>query len=88
MHANSSCSYYREAYQNNLDLFRPLLLDGLTMMEIASKNSLLPLIEQAQKQLLSFIRGLDENLNQNEFLTPIIKIIDYWKNIMEEALNM
>lgn len=78
----------RDSYRNNLDLFRPLLLDGLTMMEIASENSLLPLIEQAQKQLLSFIRGLDENLNQNEFLASIIQIIDYWKNIMEEALNM
>lgn len=78
----------RDSYRNNLDLFRPLLLDGLTMMEIASENSLLPLMKQAQKQLLSFIRGMDGNLNQNEFLASIIKIIDYWKNIMEEALNM
>lgn len=78
----------RETYRNNLDLFRPLLLDGLTMTEIASENSLLPLMKQAQKQLLSFIRGMDGNLNQNEFLASIIKIIDYWKNIMEEALNM
>ena len=78
----------RDSYRNNLDLFRPLLLDGLTMMEIASENSLLPLMKQTQNQLLSFIRGMDGNLNQNEFLASIIKIIDYWKNIMEEALDM
>ena len=78
----------REAYRNNLDLFRPLLLDGLTMMEIANETSLLSLMKQAQKQLLSFIRGMDANLNQNEFLLFIIKIIDYWKNMMEKTLKM
>ena len=78
----------RETYRNNLDLFRPLLLDGLTMMEIVGETNLLPLMKQAQKQLLSFIRGMDVNLNQNEFLLSIIKIIDYWKNMMEKTLKM
>ena len=78
----------RETYHNNLDLFRPLLLDGLTMMEIVGEANLFPLMKQAQKQLLSFIRGIDENLNQNEFLLSIINIIDYWKNMMEKTLKM
>lgn len=78
----------REAYRNNLDLFRPLLLDGLTVMEITNETSLLSLMKQAQKQLLSFIREIDENLNQNEFLLSIIKIINCWKNMMEKTLKM
>lgn len=78
----------RETCRNNLDLFRPLLLNGLTMMEIANETSLLSLMKQAQKRLLFFIRGIDENLNQNEFLLSIIKIIDSWKNMMEKTLKM
>ena len=78
----------RETYHNNLDLFRPLLLDGLTMMEIANETSLLSLMKQAQKQLLSFIRGFDENLNQNEFLLSIIETIIHWENMIKSALKM
>ena len=57
-------------------------------MEITNETSLLSLMKQAQKQLLSFIREIDENLNQNEFLLSIIKIINCWKNMMEKTLKM
>ena len=78
----------REMYRNNLDLFRPLLLDGLTMIDIAGENDLLALMKEAQNQLLSFIKGKDDSLNQKTLLLSIIKIIDCWQSMIEKTLKM
>ena len=78
----------RKAYRDNLDLFRPLLLDGLTMMEVVNESNLASLMKQSQKQLLSFIRGTEDALNQKSFLIAVNEIIAYWENMVKNALKM
>ena len=82
------CNVGREAYHNNLDLFRPLLLDGLTMMEIAGESNLLSLMKQSQKQLLAYIKGQEDILNQNTFSLAINEIIILWENMIKSTLKM
>ena len=77
----------RETYHFNLDLFRPLLLDGLTMMEVVNESNLASLMKQSQKQLLSFIRGTEDALNQKSFLIAVNEIIAYWENMVKNALK-
>ena len=45
-------------------LFRPLFLDGITMLELAGENDLAQEFAALQRQLMSFMRGAREEALQ------------------------
>ncbi len=63
-----------EEYQKQLEvLFRPLLLDGLTMMRLINNDEITKIMKESQNNLLNFIRGknkFDKFYLRNKF-TPL-----------------
>lgn len=76
----------REEFRKQLDiLFRPLLLDGLSMMTLIGNMKMITLIKEAQTQLLDFIRG-DKNLNVTLFKERICLVISNYQDLINDYL--
>lgn len=76
-----------EEYQKQLDiLFRPLLLDGLTMMGLINNGALVKTMKEAQSNLLDFIRGKTK-LDVLQFKEKICIIIAQYKELINSVAN-
>ena len=76
----------REEYQKQLDsLFRPLLLDGLSMMVLINNNDIHKIMKEAQTHLLDFIRGKGK-LDIQGFREKIHTIITMYKELIKSKL--
>lgn len=76
-----------EVYKGQLDnLFRPLLLDGLTMMGLINNGALVKTMKEAQTNLLDFIRGKTK-LDVLQFKAKICIIIAQYKEIINSVAN-
>ena len=77
----------KEEYQKHLDsLFRPLLLDGLSMMVLINNDEIAKTMKEAQTLLLDFIRD-KAKLNVLLFREKICIIITKYKEIIKKQLN-
>lgn len=71
-------------YKNNLDiLFRPLLLDALSVLELTDEHELIEKINLAQKQLLDYIKGKTILLDKQLFLSRIEDIVNNYVVIIK-----
>lgn len=77
----------KEAYQKQLDiLFRPLLLDGLSMMGLINNDKIAKTMKEAQTNLLDFIRGKTK-LDIILFREKICTIIAQYKELISSEIN-
>ena len=76
----------REEYQKQLDiLFRPLLLDGLSMMVLINNDDIAKIMKEAQTHLLSFIRGKTE-FDAHLFNEKIHTIVTQYTELINKLL--
>ena len=76
-----------EAYKSQLDiLFRPLLLDAITMMGLINNSALVKTMKEAQTNLLDFIRGKTK-LDVLQFKENICTIITQYKELINSVAN-
>ena len=72
----------KEEYQKQLNiLFRPLLLDGLSMMALIDNDKISKTMKEAQTNLLDFIRG-KAKLDALQFREKIHTIITQYKELI------
>ena len=80
-------NHEKDAYANSLDtLFRPLLLDVLSMMNIIHKEKLTDDMKMAQMQLLSFIRGKTTSFEKDLFKDRISNVIERYKELINQQI--
>ena len=76
-------------YKNNLDiLFRPLLLDALSVLKLTDEHELIEKINLAQKQLLDYIKGKTILLDKQLFLSRIEDIVNNYVVIIKQQISL
>ena len=77
----------KEEYQKQLDtLFRPLLLDGLTMMGLIGNDKIAKSMKEAQTDLLNYIRG-KAKLDIPLFREKICSIVAQYKELISALMK-
>lgn len=78
-----------DEYKKKLDiLFRPLLLDTLSVLKLTNEYVLIEAFNLAQRQLLDYIRGKTKTLDKKLFLGKIKKIITNYINIITRQISV
>ena len=68
-------------------LFRPLLLDGITMLELAGENSLAKDFTSLQQQFISFMRGpREEALQETLSLDQLHYLTEQYAHLIEQQI--
>lgn len=81
-------NYEKDAYTHSLDtLFRPLLLDSLSMINMIHEEKLVNDMKMAQMQLLSFIRGKTTCFENVLFKDRILNIIQRYKELINRQIT-
>ena len=73
-------------YQKQLEvLFRPLLLDGLTMMRLINNDEITKIMKESQNNLLNFIRGKNK-FDEILFKEQIHAIVSQYKELINKFI--
>ena len=68
-------------------LFRPLLLDGITMLELAGETALAKHFISLQQQFLSFMRGTREEALQDKLsLDRLRDLTEQYAHLIEQQI--
>ena len=68
-------------------LFRPLLLDGITMLELAGETALAQAFTTLQQQFLSFLRGTkEEALQETLSLDKLHELTEQYAHLIEQQI--
>ena len=69
-------------------LFRPLLLDGITMLELAGETALAQAFTTLQQQFLSFLRGTREKaLRETLSLDKLHELTEQYAHLIERQIE-
>ena len=69
-------------------LFRPLLLDGITMLELAGETALAQSFTTLQKQFMAFLRGTrEEALQKTPFLDRLYDLTEQYASLIERQIE-
>lgn len=69
-------------------LFRPLLLDGITMLELAGETALAKDFTSLQQQFMSFMRGpREETLQENLSLVQLHGLTGQYIRLIEQQIE-
>ncbi|ABX41647.1 hypothetical protein [Lachnoclostridium phytofermentans] len=70
-------------------LFRPILLDGITMLELINQDEICNKLKYVQKELLGAIKGTESILLSKKLSLPILNnAIDDYVNLIKKNLNL